>query len=432
MISNLPIKGCNDWMPDEFVKRYYIFEKWREVCTLFGYEEYLTPILENADLYRKKSGEELGGTELLVIPKDDIDMALRPEMTPSVTRMVSRIYNHVPKPIRLFSIANFYRYQKPQKGRNREFWQLNCDIFGVNSVYSDFEILQLAIEILRTFGANENNFVLLLNNRKFINFVLLQKYKIKEELVPKILSIIDKFKKLDLDTFKKELTDCNLNNDSIEQIEKLCTENEFDVKPLLDEYADTTKDYSFMELLDLIEKSEYKKFIKVSPTLVRGLAYYDGIVFEIFDKKTIDNKNTNNIDILNRSIFGGGRYNGLAELFGIKDMPAVGFAPGDETTKIFLENNNLLHVERNKNRYYLPILDPNLFKDIAFLGKKLRSINYIVINGTHIQSIPKALEYANKNKYTHVIIYGIDEQKQQIYTIKDLNTGEEIKYKFLI
>jgi len=430
MISNLPIKGCNDWMPNEFAKRYYIFEKWREVCTLFGYEEYLTPILENADLYRKKSGEELGGTELLVIPKDDIDMALRPEMTPSVTRMVSRIYNHVPKPIRLFSIANFYRYQKPQKGRNREFWQLNCDIFGVNSMYSDFEILQLAIEILRAFGANENNFVLLLNNRKFINFVLLQKYKIKEELIPKILSIIDKFKKLDLDTFKKELTDCYLNNDSINQIIKLCTENEFDIKPLLDEYADTTKDYSFNELLNLIEKSEYKKFIKVSPTLVRGLAYYDGIVFEIFDKKTIDNKNTNNIDVLNRSIFGGGRYNGLAELFGIKDMPAVGFAPGDETTKIFLETNNLLNISQNKNKYYLPILDINLFNDITLLGKKLRSINYIVINGTYIQSIPKALEYANKNKYTHVIIYGIDEQKQQIYIIKDLNTGKEIKYKF--
>jgi histidyl-tRNA synthetase len=226
------------------------------------------------------------------------------------------------------------------------------------------------------------------------------------------------------------LIDCNLNNDSIDQIVKLCTENEFDIKPLLDEYADTTKDYSFTELLNLIEKSEYNKFIKVSPTLVRGLAYYDGIVFEIFDKKTIDNKNTNNIDILNRSIFGGGRYNGLAEIFGIKDMLAVGFAPGDETTKIFLENNNLLHLECNKNRYYLPILDPNLFKDIALLGKKLRSINYVVINGTHIQSIQKALEYANKNKYTHVIIYGIDEQKQQIYKIKDLNTGRETQYKF--
>ncbi|MCA9386774.1 ATP phosphoribosyltransferase regulatory subunit, partial [Candidatus Dojkabacteria bacterium] len=154
-LSNQPPKGTADWLPSEFAIRKYIFDTWREVCTRFGYEEYLTPIIESAEIYRVKSGEDVGGKELMTMfDRAEREYAIRPEMTPSVTRMVSKIYNDTPKPIRLFSIANYFRNEKPQRGRNREFWQLNFDIFGSDSINADVEIIQMAIEIMKAFGAS--------------------------------------------------------------------------------------------------------------------------------------------------------------------------------------------------------------------------------------------------------------------------------------
>lgn len=151
IITNQPPKGTYDWLPEEFKVRKYIFDTWREVCTSFGYQEYLTPLLEYADIYRVKSGEDVGGKELTIITdRGGRELALRPEMTPSVTRLVTKIYKETAKPIRLFSIANFYRNQAPQKGRNREFWQLNFDIFGTHSINADIEIIQVGIEIMKS------------------------------------------------------------------------------------------------------------------------------------------------------------------------------------------------------------------------------------------------------------------------------------------
>jgi histidyl-tRNA synthetase len=144
MLSNKPPKGTSDWFPEEYSIRKYIFDTWRRVNVQFGYQEYLTPILETADIYRAKSGEDVGGKELLVIEdRGGRELAMRPEMTPSVTRMVSRTYMQEPKPMRLFSIANFWRNERPQRGRNREFWQLNTDIFGSVSLNADWRFCRL-------------------------------------------------------------------------------------------------------------------------------------------------------------------------------------------------------------------------------------------------------------------------------------------------
>ncbi len=179
-IKNLPPKGTADWMPDEFKVRKYIFDTFRKVCLSFGYEEYLTPTFEKAQIYKAKSGEDVGGKELMIFrDKVDREFALRPEMTPSVIRMITRIYNNQPKPIRYFSIANFFRNEKPQRGRNREFWQLNYDIFGSKSIYADAEIVKMALEIMFAFLPKEKinqkdykPFIIYINDRRVLTHFL--------------------------------------------------------------------------------------------------------------------------------------------------------------------------------------------------------------------------------------------------------------------
>ncbi|HXW00588.1 MAG TPA: ATP phosphoribosyltransferase regulatory subunit, partial [Anaerolineae bacterium] len=162
-LSNQPVKGASDWLPEEFAVRRYIFDTWRKINQQFGYEEYLTPIFESAEIYRAKSGEDIGGKELMVITDPaGRELAIRPEMTPSVTRMVTKFYRQAPKPLRLFSIANFWRNEKPQRGRNREFWQLNTDIFGSKAMAADLEILQLALQIMLAFNPPKGSFTLYL------------------------------------------------------------------------------------------------------------------------------------------------------------------------------------------------------------------------------------------------------------------------------
>jgi len=193
-ISNLPPKGTYDWFPQEFKVRKYIFDKWRKVCTSFGYEEYLTPIVESAEVYRAKSGEDVGGKELMTMTdRAGRELAIRPEMTPSVTRMVTRIYEQSQKPLRLFSIANFMRNEKPQRGRNREFWQLNYDVFGSDSVMADLEIIQIGLEIMLAFQPPKNSFTVFINNRALIDFILNQVAKITEEQRVEVVRTLDKW-----------------------------------------------------------------------------------------------------------------------------------------------------------------------------------------------------------------------------------------------
>ena len=170
-----------DWFPEEYTIRKYIFDTWRKVCISFGYEEYLAPLLEDADIYRKKSGGDVGGKELTIVTdRAGRELAIRPEMTPSVTRMISQIYTSNPKPIRYFSIANFYRNQKPQRGRNREFWQLNYDIFGTNDIDADVEIIQIGVEIMLAFNPPKGSFVAKVNNRKLIDYILTEEANIPQ------------------------------------------------------------------------------------------------------------------------------------------------------------------------------------------------------------------------------------------------------------
>lgn len=424
-ISNQPTKGTMDWDPEEFLIRKYIFDTWRKVCLSFGYKEYLTPIVENAEIYRAKSGDDVGGKELMsFFDRGERELAIRPEMTPSVTRMVSKFYDASPKPLRLFSIANFFRNEKPQRGRNREFWQLNADIFGSESVNADIEILQLAIEILLAFGADESMFVVKINNRNILKQLIKSYFGINgDDKIAEAVRILDKFSKIPLTEFIKQMKTLGLNAYTTDlfwnEFSGFMMGNEMASNNLIEKYIGGPEYYDDFEIiLNKIKELGLQKYIVWDPSLARGFDYYDGMVFEVFDKNPENN----------RAMFGGGRYNGLASIFGGNAFPAVGFAPGDETTKLFLQGWNLLSENKLKTpnkKIYLPLLDSSLQKGVNKIARKLRKEYNDVEIGLEVQKMNKALDYANKVKADYVVIFNTNEKEQGIYLIKDMKSGEQ-------
>ena len=425
-LSNQPARGTSDWLPSEFKIRKYIMDTWRRVCVSFGYQEYLTPIIEKAEIYKAKSGEDIGGKELMVFQdRVERELAIRPEMTPSVTRMVSKIYKETQKPIRYFSIANFWRNEKPQKGRNREFWQLNYDCFGSISEKSDIEIIQIAIEIMLAFSAPKNSFQVCINDRNLIDAFLGQVLKIKDNQKIAIIRLMDKWEKLKKEDIAKQAKILKLTKSQIGQINqfmqcKTCDEVR-EKFPVLD----TSEFNNINEVLRILEELGYGGYIQFKPNIIRGFDYYNGIVFEVFDA---DAKNQ-------RSLFGGGRYNGLGKLFGGQDIPAVGCAPGDETMRLFLANWGLLDqiTKKQEEKYYLPILSQDLEIKTLQLAQILRSQGQIVEVGLTPQKINKALDYANKKSFFKLVILGEKEAKAKkpVYKIKDMQTGKDEVMEFV-
>ncbi len=425
-LSNQPYKGCNDYKPEDFQKLKYIFDTWRKIATKYAYKEYLTPVLESIELYEAKSGEDIQKELFLLQDSGGRRLALRPEMTPSVTRLITQIYNGIPKPIRLFSIANFFRGERPQKGRYREFWQLNIDIFGDTSIYSDIEILQSALDLMIEFGAQKGQFILKFNHRKLIDYLLTEELDlVSEEMKTLIVRKLDKFKKLTSEEFISDLKEIGLIDKQIYAINNWM---QVELIELQSRFPNIKTNQGYIEVMQIYETLNYLgygDFISYSTDLIRGFDYYDGSIFEVFDL------NPN----FSRSLFGGGRYNGLAKIFGSQEIPAVGYAPGSPIS-FFLDNWNLWPEFKDKIiNIFVPIIGPNSELKTLDLIKRLRQINNDEKNiyelGTSTFDLPKALTYANKRGFEKVIIYGENEQNREIYIEKDMRSGEQLKHSLV-
>lgn len=424
MLSTKEPKGTKDWLPQEFSVRKYIFDTWRKVCLRYGYEEYLTPLVESADIYRAKSGEDVGGNELMTF--QDLggrELSIRPEMTPSVTRLVSKIYASEPKPIKWFSIANFMRNEKPQRGRNREFWQLNCDIFGSSSIRADIEILQLSLDLVLEFNPPADSFYLGINSRELLEDLLslAKADKLSEDKKLELIRILDKRGKISKQEFNDRLKAVGLEDEGISIINSFVACNNLD--ELLKSLPELEKSNGYKQIAEAITALKdlgYGDYLVFDPKVIRGFDYYNGLVFEVFDNNP-DNS---------RAMFGGGRYNGLAKIFGQNDFPAVGVAPGDETFKLFLESWNLLdNLDLGQEVYYLPLLSSSLIGRTFNLATKLRVKGLNVISGFEEQKVGKALQVADKKGWQKVIIFGEDENKKNVYKLKDMLSGEEQELK---
>lgn len=427
MITTNPYKGTKDFYPEDMAIQNFIFEGWKYVCESHGFLEYQTPIIENAEIYRAKSGEDVGNKELFTF--SDLakrDLALRPEMTPSVTRMVASKYKEMSKPIKLFSIGSFYRNEKPQKGRNREFWQLNADIFGDETIYSDIEIINLSLNIMRHFKAPEDSFVININHRNLINSFL-ESLEVDNESKIKIIRMIDKFEKISESVFKEEVLK-TVSPEVYSEILKFLKASFDELDSLFSNLIETKGYQNIKEIISVLKKMNLDKNVKFKSSLVRGFDYYDGLVFEVNDQ----NKENP------RSLFGGGRYNGLADIFGSQNFPAVGFAPGNETFRIFLENWNLIpsieNISNKKKIYVFPINNHSsqensktLEEQAFMISNEIRNLvnNVIVDMSLNPKSTSAGLEYASKKYFDYAVIIGEDEVNEGKVTIKKLSDGAQ-------
>ncbi len=425
MLSTQPAKWTQDRYPQEFQIRKYIFDSWRKVCLKFWYQEYLWPLVENAEIRKAKSGEDVWWSELTMITNREwkiSELALRPEMTPTVTRMVAKNYAQLAKPIRYFSIANFYRNERPQRGRNREFRQLNVDMFGSDSIYADVEILTLAISLMLEFNPPKWSWKLNINNRFIIDSILSEIWlsgDIKQETV----RLMDKREKLPQEAISEILLEKWLNQNQVNMLVEYM--NSSTIQDLIKKFP-SIQDSKWIQQTNFIIQSLnnlwYSEYLEFKPSLIRWFDYYDGVVFEIFDTHP-DNK---------RALFGGWRYNWLSKIFIKDDIPAVWFAPGDETTKLFLESRWLIDSILNKTQIektYIPVLEDSLQDEVFKLAMNFRNYWKNVITGLETQKMIKAIQYADKQDYKFIVIFGEEEKEKWIYKAKNLKTRKEKEFK---
>jgi len=269
-LSKKPYKGTRDFFPENKRALDYIFSIMRKTAFEFGYESYDGPLLEEVDLYRAKSGEELINDQIYnFIDRGNREVAIRPEMTPTVARMVALIHREEAKPIRWFSIPNLMRYEKPQKGRLREHWQFNCDIFGAPEGHGELEILTLVIKLLKNFGANESQFEILINDRRIVDFIIKQKMGLNEEKAYKLYKIIDKSKKVGPEALEKMINDLGLDAEAKTVFDKYLAVSSFgDMLHLLkNEGAPQEVIENLVDFSDKLDQLDLIKYFFLTNTL---------------------------------------------------------------------------------------------------------------------------------------------------------------------
>ncbi len=414
-ISTESYKGVRDFYPAEMAVQNHIFTTWKKVVEKFGYQEYGASMLESAELYRAKSGEELVNEQTYTFTdRGDREVTLRPEMTPTVARMVAAKKRELSFPLRWYSIPNLFRYEQPQRGRLREHWQLNVDLFGVKSLQAEVEIISLAVEILRAFGLKDQQFAVRINNRKIVNFIMNEVLELSSESAHTLAKLIDRKAKMPASEFAtKTEALVGLKSDLFKElINSQNFENFVSILPVsMRTYEGIVETKSVIENLEKLGITN----VVFDQTLMRGFDYYTGTIFEIFDTNP-DNR---------RSVFGGGRYDDLLSIFGQEKVPAVGFGAGDVVMKDLLETYGLLPTETSKTRLYIALADDSATAFAQDLAQNLREAGISVALDYSGKKIGDQVKYADKNKIPFVTVVGADEIKSGQFKIKNMATGEE-------
>lgn len=419
-LSSASYKGTRDYYPADKRVQNYIFASWKHMAQSFGYEEYGAPLLEPLEMYTAKSGQELAGEQTYTfIDRGNRSVAIRPEMTPSISRMIAARRQEMAYPARLFSIANFMRYERPQRGREREFWQLNLDIFGVEGALPEAEVITLGARSLKVLGATDDMFTIKINNRKVINFMMAQYLGLDAVQAELMIKLFDRKNKIANEEFRDQAIEIFGNQAApagLGKISRLLQAKSMGELP--EEILESSAVREVQELFTLLDHAGVKNAI-FDITLMRGLDYYTGTVFEFFDTHP-DN---------NRSLFGGGRYDGLVGLFGAEPISAVGMAPGLTMTELFLETHGLLPKLPSTTEVYLVVLSHSL-KGAMKLADDFREEGVNVELDITGRKLDKQLKTAIKKNIPFIVFVGNDELESEMYPFKDTATSEEQKLSF--
>lgn len=419
-LSSQPYRGTRDFYPEDKRVQNYIFSTWHKIAQQFGYEEYDAPLLEPFELFAAKSGQDLVNDETYqFVDRGGRNVVIRPEMTPSVSRMVAARRQELPYPVRWYSIAPFMRYERPQRGRERQFWQLNADVFGVPSLQADAEIIAMADAIMKAFGATHKMYTIKVNSRQLINFVMAEYLQLDVIQAQLMIKLFDKKDKISHEEFRDQATeifDADKAADGLKRIAHLLAAKSMGELPAQLLESNAVKEVQ--QLFTILREHEVTNAI-FDISLMRGFDYYTGIVFEVFDNNP-ENR---------RSMFGGGRYDGLVGLFGVEPIATVGMAPGASTTEEFLRGHNLLPKLPSTTEVYMIVLGDAL-KGAQKLAQKLRSEHVNVEVDITGRKLDKQIKTAVKKHIPFMLFVGEQELEEEMYTLKDVAEEKEQKLAF--
>ena len=428
-LSTEAYKGVRDFYPADKAIQNHIFGIWKNVAQKYGYEEYNASVIEPADLYRAKagSGEEIVNEQsYLFTDRGDREVMLRPEITPTVARMVAGKRRELSFPLRWFSIPNLFRYEQPQRGRLREFWQFNVDLLGVSSYHADVEIISMAYDVTRGYGLKDSDFEIRINNRKIMNYVLKDVFKLDAEQAKKLGKAIDRKAKVPADAFAEAVgmilvgSDGQADSGKVQQFLTLINSNNFE--EFTTRLPQTKEEHEGLkEIRAVIEALERLGITnaRFDQTLMRGLDYYTGIVFEVFDKSP-ENK---------RAVLGGGRYDELLSLFGNEKVTGVGFGAGDVVAQNLIETYGKLPTNTAPAHLYICSMNESHIPYAEDTAQRLREQGLRVSLDYSGKKIGDQIKYADRLHIPFVICIGDDEIKSGEFAVKNLATGDEERAK---
>ncbi|CAH8269895.1 unnamed protein product [Arabidopsis lyrata] len=411
-----PPKGTRDFPPEDMRLRNWLFNHFKEVSRLFGYEEVDFPVLETEALFIRKAGEEIRDQLYCFEDRGNRRVALRPELTPSLARLVIQKGKSVSLPLKWFAVGQCWRYERMTRGRRREHYQWNMDIIGVPEVTAEAELISSIVTFFKRIGITASDVGFKVSSRKVLQ-ELLKKYGVPEDLFGRVCIIIDKIEKIPIDEIKKELGFTGVSEDAIEQLlQVLSVKSLDDLEDILGGAGEAIADLK--QLFSLAEKFGYSEWIQFDASVVRGLAYYTGIVFEGFDRKG-----------KLRAICGGGRYDRLLSTYGGDDIPACGFGFGDAVIVELLKEKDLLPELGQEVENIVCALDKDLQGAAATVATTLRDKGQTVDLVLESKPLKWVFKRAARVNARRLVLVGKTEWEDGSVSVKVLSSGEQFQVK---
>ncbi len=398
------VKGVRDFYPEDWALQKWLGKTCIGLGAGFGYQEYEGPILEHLDLYLGKTSEEIVGRQTFMLSgRDEKPLVLRPELTPTLARMVAAREDRLVFPLRWQSFGRFYRYERPQRGRGRSFFQWNIDLLGSDTLHADVEIVTIACELLRTFGLSPDQVTVRLNDREGLESHLIGSLGLHAGQIRPLFAIVDRIDRMPWEKFSSGLAQVGLGSKQIDELVETLENRDPGFSPRLE------------RILRLLEMNDVSDYVEPDPKIVRGFDYYTGIVFEAWAKGS-----------LRRALYGGGRYDNLTvQVGGRKPVPGVGFAVGDMAITELLKESHLLdHITTSIADLLVSVFSEETAGHAAAYARLARSQGLAVELGLRPgQRLDRQLKYADRKGIPFVAIIGPDEIRSQTVLLKNLATG---------
>ena len=401
------VKGTREFYPEQMALRNFIYNKIRSAAQAFGYQEWDAPFIETIDLYAAKSGEELVKKQSFTFEDRGGDfVTLRPELTPSLARMIAAKQGELTFPVRWWSFGPFWRYEQPQKGRTREFFQWNVDMLGVNSPEADAELIAVGATFLRSVGLSPERALIYVNNRRLMDSEF-DALEIPLEKRLDVSNLVDRRTKMESAKWDAYALDLGLNQKQLDGL-----------KDILGNFELWKKSDELVRLFAALEALGVKDYVKFDPNIMRGLLYYTGTVFEAFDVT----------GSLKRAIFGGGRYDNLLADVGAQPLSGVGFAMGDVVIGIILQEAGLVpEFNPSPAQVLVTVFDEKLWMQSIALAAELRESGLSVMVFPEPTKLPKQFKFADKMKMKAALVLGPDEVEKGLVVVKNLGNGEQVQ-----